>query len=172
MDEVIITPEVSPEAYKLLRLEAVGEEPMAFVPLKEEVEKSPPEKWQAYLEASQKLAGACTLFAVTNGKPIGMIGATWDSKFKTSHVGHIFGMFVSNSFRGKGVAQKLHDALEEVLQTKVGITKLLLEVVTTQLAAVKFYEKLGYRIVGETSADLKQADGSFSNIYIMEKFLQ
>jgi ribosomal-protein-alanine acetyltransferase len=62
--------------------------------------------------------------------------------------GHIITLNVATKYRRKGIAQKLLHETESILRTR-GITESRLEVKQENSAAIKLYQRLGYREIGK-----------------------
>ena len=85
------------------------------------------------------------LVATMNGRVVGTIAAAL-----TQDEGHLRGMAVLPEFRGSGVAASLLDAIEAWLRSSA-CTRVTLDTTMPLAAAMRFYEKHGYRRSGETT---------------------
>ncbi|MCL4332171.1 MAG: GNAT family N-acetyltransferase [Candidatus Thermoplasmatota archaeon] len=150
------------EDYRRLRLTALGTDPAAFGSSVEEEETYGMDAWQ------QRIGSA--LFALSGDVPVGMISLVFRNRIKTSHAADIFGMFVDEHFRGKGVGEALLKSAITLASAGGEIVKIALMVNPAQNAAFKLYEKHGFAVVGKLKKELK-VDGLFHDTYVMEKFL-
>ena len=90
-----------------------------------------------------RLQSMHVLVAISNGEVVGTVAAA-------SHdggEGHLRGMAVQPQFQGTGLAAQLLNAIEEWLRTH-GCTRVSLDTTQPLQAAMKFYEKQGYRRSG------------------------
>lgn len=157
------------EKLKELRLEALKLEAFSFGSSYEDSLKSLDTKWKDQLQRSLDENLSVMLFAKDGNDLVGMIGAFWDDREKTKHVGNIFGVYVKSSYRGKGIGGLLMKAILGKLDSMLHIEKIKLSVVIQQIPALKMYEKYGFKIVGKCEKELC-VDGVYYDEYIMEKF--
>jgi len=47
------------------------------------------------------------LFALTNDKPIGMVGYSFDNQLNSKHIARIHGLYVNRDFRNQGIGIRL-----------------------------------------------------------------
>lgn len=85
------------------------------------------------------------LVATVNGSIVGTISAAM-----TQHEGHLRGMAVLPEFHGTGIAAGLLDAIETWLRS-CGCARVTLDTTLPLTAAMRFYEKHGYRRSGKTT---------------------
>lgn len=109
------------------------------------------------------------LFAETEGKLIGMVGAVLNNEIKTKHIGYVIAVYVLPEFRGKGIGMKLIQSLIEECK-KVGLEKLEISVTTTQKEAFALYKKIGFIENGVSHKALKVKSTYFDEI-LMEMFI-
>ena len=148
--------------YKNLRLEALKSDTIAFGSSYEE------EKYTTEIEWKRKIKNA--LFAMSNDKPIGMLVYVFEHKIKTKHIANIYGVYVRREFRGKGVGKKLLESAILLIKNNRNIIKIDLNVNPKQKAAVKLYEKYGFKPIGILKKDI-YVNGKFYDEMIMEKML-
>jgi RimJ/RimL family protein N-acetyltransferase len=79
---------------------------------------------------------------------IGMVGFYREQPLKCRHTGWIWGMFVAESRRGKGIGQALLTAAVAEARKIGGLRVIRLTVSTTQDAARKLYASCGFRLTG------------------------
>jgi len=95
-------------------------------------------------------------FIKVKGKPIGFIklnlAATFEDYAKTE-VAELEKMYVLPEMKGQGIGKK---ALTEIIQQMKNIDKkaFFLCVIDTNVAAIKFYEKLGFRYHSKTRLEV------------------
>src|SRR5216684_2915224 len=74
---------------------------------------------------------------------------------KRRHIGHVWGVFVSPSMRGKGVGRVLLVEVIKSAKALPGISCVRLMVVVTQEAARHLYKQVGFRVFGTEPRSLK-----------------
>ena len=79
---------------------------------------------------------------------LGMVGFVRKWRIKARHIGFIWGMYVAENARGKGIGKKLMEACISQAESLPGLEKITLEVTETQMAAKKLYEDMGFVIYG------------------------
>lgn len=90
--------------------------------------------------------------------------------FKSAYTGVAdLSIYIGKNCRGQGIGQILLDKLAEEAK-KEGFYKLVLNVISKNTKALKFYEKLGYSLVG-VYKDQGMLKGEWVDAIIMEKFL-
>lgn len=147
-----------------LRLEALQKDSKAFGSSYEESAKRPDEEWKKKLENPKS-----HIFVARDGDDFFGIAATYQEEGeKTEHIAYIWGVYVRDSHRGKGIGKKLMQAVLQNLQANSKIKKANLNVNTEQSAAVKMYESLGFKIAGTLHKELKEGEEYFDE-YLMEK---
>jgi len=101
-----------------------------------------------------------SLVAKANGEIIGFIIGTIYSE-RNLLTGHILTIDISPIHRRKGIAQKLLQATEKIFKEK-GVKVCSLEVREDNIAALRLYQKFGYKKV----AKLKNYYGNVHGIYL------
>ena len=125
-----------------LRLQALETDPVAFAESPDEHKRKTVEELASQLRSSGEenfLVGA-----FDGGELAGMTGFYRDALLKRRHIGHIWGVFVSPSARGKGVGQRL---LAEVIQSAkalAGLRCVRLMVAVPQEAALRLYKERAF----------------------------
>ena len=126
-------------------------------------------KWQ------QKLDGKLDIYvAVINDFPIAYIWLDW-TKLADKNIGEISSFEVLHVFRGQGIGTTMIREMENILREK-GLKISQNGFDKSNIRAGKLYEKLGYKIVGESSYLKPQmVDGKLQNItqetWVMHKEL-
>jgi ribosomal protein S18 acetylase RimI-like enzyme len=148
--------------YRDLRLEALKTEPIAFSSSYEEEKSLTELEWRSRINNF--------LFAISDNKPVGMVGVFCNNRLKTGHVCEIFGMYVRIEYRGQGIGNKLLVAVLEEIQKLKGITKVKIGVNPVQKAAEHLYRKYGFKAAGYFKKDMC-VNGIFYDEIFLEKFL-
>ncbi len=101
-----------------------------------------------------------------NPNPCGMLGFYRRQGERVRHKGGIWGVYVAPEARGTGLARRLMLEAIERAKKMPDLEEVILTVSTTQGAAMKLYESLGFKEYGHEVRALKQGD-----IYIDEKMM-
>ncbi len=140
--------------FQALRIEAMGAEPESFVATLEE-EKAKPLSWFA-----ERLEKDPVFGGFLNSELAGMAGFTRMKPARERHRGQVWTMYVRASARGRGLAGELLRAVIEHARAEVEVLELI--VVSTNTAAVKLYERHGFKRWGLQPWALKFAEGRYS----------
>ena len=153
------------EAMWALRLEALEREPHAFGESIAEHRSKSIDQVRTRLRQDDTFV----MGAFTDDRLIGTAGFFRNQNLKEKHKGHIWGVYVTEAWRGKGVGRELLVELIRRARKEPGIERLLLMVATTQPAARQLYLSLGFESFGCERRALKVDD-----IYVDEEhmFLQ
>lgn len=109
-----------------------------------------------------------SLVACVDAEVIGQIGLhTFPSRPRRRHVGEI-GMAVRDDWQGKGVGTALMQAVIDLADKWLNLSRLELEVYTDNEPAVKLYQKFGFTIEG-TAIQHAFRDGQFIDSYLMAR---
>jgi len=145
------------EAFYSLRLEALEQEPYAF-------SSSPQEHRAMTLDAIARRLGSDSedknfvLAAFVEDRPVGMAGFFQDEGPKTVHRGHIWGVYVTEQWRGHGIARILLSEIIRRAQSRSELEMITLAVGDTQIAAKHLYESLGFAVYGRDLHAIKVGD--------------
>jgi ribosomal protein S18 acetylase RimI-like enzyme len=144
--------ETDAESYRKLRLEALQREPHAFT-------ESPAEHVVLTLEAIKKRLGSSddnfVLGGFMDGQLIATAGFFRRHGEKIDHRGEIWGVYVSDECRGKGLGRTLLRELIRLIQLLPGIEQVALGVSTSNAGAKRLYESLGFEVYGCEKRALK-----------------
>lgn len=151
------------EKYKNIRLEALEKDSLAFGTSYEQASKKTDEEWKETLEKSDRYL----FFAKVNDELVGMVAAYQEDGERLRHTAYVWGVYVREEFRGKGIGKKLMEVLLAELQ-KNNVEKASLNVNTAQSNAIKLYESLGFQTIGIARKEMK-IDGKYYDEYLMEK---
>jgi RimJ/RimL family protein N-acetyltransferase len=162
MIEITKLPRENWQDYRHLRLEALQKDPIAFGSSYEEEITRPDDFWQNGI--------ANMLFAVENGKPVGMVRYAFEPHIKSKHVANIHAMYVARKFRNQGIGQKLMESVIALITENKDIRKIKISVNPKQQYAVKLYERCGFKSVGLFKHELF-VDGQYYDEMPMEKFV-
>ena len=145
------------EAFRLLRLEALKQDPQAFAESASEHAAAPRETHEARLRKSSTPENFI-LGAFAGGRLIGTIGLARHSREKSRHKAILWGVYVTAAWRAKGVGRSL---LAEVLaraRALPGLEQITLSVNARQAAARSLYLSYGFEAFGHERRSLKIGD--------------
>jgi ribosomal protein S18 acetylase RimI-like enzyme len=134
------------QLFKLVRLNALSESPSAFGSTYAREVAFTDAEWLARLERWNGEKGIGFL-AMDGGKSCGIAGALLDLEDPTR--AQLVSMWTAPTHRRHGVGQLLVDAVIDWAKSRE-IKTLTLMVVSTNGAAIRFYEKLGFAKTGRT----------------------
>jgi len=137
--------------YKALRLEALRTNPDAFGARYESAIERPDDWWIGHLEAVSNHPNRTIFFATFEDRLVGMAGAYPEEDPRNVN---IVGMYVTPSWRGRGVGRALLQAVVDRVQAE----EVRLCVNGDQEGAVKLYESFGFVTISETP--LTRPDGT------------
>lgn len=140
--------------FSRLRLEALEREPRAFGESPEQHRAMPPEAIAQRLGSGSD-DGNFVLGAFAEERLVGMVGFYQGQGLKARHKGHIWGVYVSQDWRGKGLARQLLDSIISLARSKPEIEQLMLAVAVGQDAAKKLYQSLGFEVYGREPHAIK-----------------
>lgn len=141
------------EALWRLRLQALETDPVSFAESPEELKRTKAEDYAARLRSGG--AENFVIGAFDGAELVGMLGFYRDGLLKRRHIGHIWGVFVSPSARGKGAGRGMLAEAIESAKTVPGICCIRLMVAVTQVAARHLYQEAGFRVFGIEPRSLK-----------------
>jgi ribosomal protein S18 acetylase RimI-like enzyme len=155
------------QVYRDLRLRALLEDAQAFSSTYATALESPEETWKRRLEEALKGERGWLLFARERGRLVGMIGAYVEENATDTVT--IVSVYVPREERGKGISAKLMESILNQLSNRPLLKRAQLAVNKDQTAAVRLYEKFGFRQTG--SEALRMGDGSLAEELTMERAL-
>jgi putative acetyltransferase len=104
------------------------------------------------------------LVAEVDGDVVGIIGLHWD-EHNRAHVGHL-GMMVDHDHQSMGVGSALMEAVVDLAENWLGMTRLQLEVYPDNERAIGLYRKYGFEIEGLYHA-FGYRDGRYADTLVM-----
>jgi RimJ/RimL family protein N-acetyltransferase len=76
---------------------------------------------------------------------IGVVTFIREDRIKIEHKGGIYGMFINPDYQGKGIGSELLSITLQKASEMKGLRQIILGVMSTNLSAIKLYEKMGFK---------------------------
>jgi len=135
-------------SFKALRDEGLRLHPEAFDADIDNEQSRPPESYVGRLGLSEPLGGTFLLGAWFGADMVGMIGLERQYLPKLRHSAELNSMMVRPSHTGRGVGLRLLEACLEHAKQAQGLELITLRVSTANEAAVRLYERAGFKPCG------------------------
>jgi ribosomal protein S18 acetylase RimI-like enzyme len=140
-------------ALRELRLEGLKLNPEAFGSDYEREVNQPVSKWEERLSAQ---VNSALFVAEGSSGLLGMTGIGRSELVKAKHNGTVYGVYVRPVWRNLGLGVHLVEA-SLAWARKSGLKLVKLGVITTNTAAIRAYQKIGFHVYGVDEAVLFQA---------------
>lgn len=129
------------EALRTIRLEALLDTPQAYGATYEELKDWPDERWEMICRRPNYFV------AEYDGRVVGIVSGGRNEQFPGTR--WLYGIYVTPFARGTGTAAQLVGAVEQWARGE-GVNRLYLHVAEPVARARAFYERIGFRLTGET----------------------
>ncbi len=129
------------DAFRLIRLEALRLEPLAFASTLEDWKALPEAEWRRRIE------GDPIFVAFHAGEPIGIMGLSRQRASRMAHRATIIMVYVRTEHRGAGLASRLLHAVTDHAGD-IGVRQLELAVSAENQVARRFYAREGFAEIG------------------------
>lgn len=138
---------VHASAYRAIMLEAYATEPGAFTATVPEREPLPLDWWVSRV-SDHPDAVELVYGAFVDERLVGVAGLRFMRRERTRHKAFLFGLFVLPSFRGRGIARALVEAVLGHARSTPGTRVVQLTVRQANASALRLYESYGFRSFG------------------------
>ncbi|NTJ73620.1 GNAT family N-acetyltransferase [Enterococcus faecium] len=126
---------------------------------------------QCYMNSLLKQTESNQRFLIVNEErqiPVGLVGLY---NIKQIHGTCEIGIYIGNKeFQGKGAGSIAVKKIEYYAKNFLNLRKISLFVVSNNISAVRFWEKMEYCLVGTLNKE-RYIDGQYMDVQIREKFL-
>lgn len=135
-------------AFRAIRIEMLADAPLAFVTTLAEAAEHKHGEYVARVTRASRGGNYAQFVAELDRRFVGHVGAY--ALPGDPYATMLFSIYVTPTQRGNGILEALVDAVA-AWSRRSGRPRLELEVVTTNERAVRAYQKLGFRVDGETA---------------------
>lgn len=150
------------DLFRRIRLEALRMEPDAFASTAEQWEALPEEEWR------RRLTDNPVFGAFDGNEIVGLMGLWPERAVKTAHRATIIMVYVRSDRRGGGFAKALLAAVNDYARQN-GVRQLELTVSAENPAAVRFYEREGFRQIGLIPGGFLQGDREVDEVLMARR---
>lgn len=149
------------KAYKSFRLYSLQETPQSFENAANDEAVLTDVEWALRVKHSES---SYIVGAFINSRLIATAGFSRARKEKTRHKSFLWGVFVKQNYRGKGIATKLTQFILDEFKVKKDIDQLQLSVVANNTIALTLYQKLGFQQYGREADAIRVNGTSYDEI--------
>lgn len=153
------------DRFKAMRVDAATESPASVKPTPEEELERPVDEFQRKLvwDTYNFIVGA-----FDGDQLVGIVGLRRDRGKKIHHTGVLWGIYVTPSYRARGIAKSLIKAILEIAAGIAEITQIKLSVHTRNAPARRLYASIGFETCGIERNVIRIGQESFDEELMMK----
>ncbi len=129
-----------------------------------------PEREKAFLSEACLSPNTAMLVCTVGGKIAGNCQISFSSGLKERHRASV-AIALLREFWGLGIGTRMFEEMLRIAGERGGIRQLELDFIEGNSRARGLYEKMGFRITGVKPDAIRLKDGTFLNVYMMQKRL-
>ena len=158
---IAIRPMLEPDllAYKALRDAMLAGHPEAFTSDAETEGQRDLSSYRNRLAGGSNGSTLFTLVALDGARLVGALTCEREPRLKVKHIGHLIGMMVADTHRGRGIGRALLVAAVARLKATPGLAQITLSVTATNRGAIGLYESQGFTRYGSLPDAIRLPDG-------------
>jgi len=149
------------EQYQTLTYEGLQESPTAFGASINEF------KQRSLESIRERLAKRVMYFAWDGKKLVGTVGIDIRDMEKFNHTANVYGVYVTPAYRGQGVGKLLMQTIIDHARTMDGVIQLAITVTTSNIPALRLYERLGFVTFGQEPRALFYDEQYYDETHMM-----
>ena len=150
------------KAYRKLMLEAYAQHPEAFVSSITQREKLPLRWWEAKLDDELS-----ALFgAFVDSRLVGIVGLAFEPWEDARHKTTLFGLYVSQAFRGQGLGEHLVQAVVSLAEQEPETKVIELTVSANSDAALALYQRCGFAQSGLEDCAIRVGEAYYDRVHM------
>ena len=150
------------KAYRQLMLEAYAQHPEAFVSSITQREKLPLRWWEAKLDDELS-----ALFgAFVDSRLVGIVGLAFEPWEDARHKTTLFGLYVSQAFRGQGLGEHLVQAVVSLAEQEPETKVIELTVSANSDAALALYQRCGFAQSGLEDCAIRVGEAYYDRVHM------
>ena len=150
------------KAYRQLMLEAYAQHPEAFVSSITQREKLPLSWWEAKLDDELS-----ALFgAFVDSRLVGIVGLAFEPWEDARHKTSLFGLYVSQAFRGQGLGEHLVQAVVSLAEQEPETKVIELTVSANSDAALALYQRCGFAQSGLEDCAIRVGEAYYDRVHM------
>ena len=149
-------------AYRQLMLEAYALHPEAFVSTIAHREKLPLSWWEAQLEDEL----SAIFGAFVDDQLAGIVGLAFEPWDEAQHKATLFGLYVSEEFRGQGLGDGLVQAVLSLAEEEPALKVIELTVSANSFAALALYKRSGFQQSGLEDCAIRVGEAYYDRVHM------
>ena len=151
--------QVDLQAYKELRDAMLARHPDAFTSDAESELQRDAASYHNRLSGGNGGANLFTLVAWSGSAMVGAVSCEHETRIKVQHLAKLEGMMVSDAWQGQGIGGRLMAQALQMLRTESRLEQVTLTVTSSNLLAVRLYQRFGFSQYGCLPDAIRLPDG-------------